>query len=128
VINQFYTSLFCLPSSFSFCFQLMHQILHKKSYDKQLTYNLISLPQWPTVVSLSKQSIQVTRINSSIDSCIKARLHNQSFRKVWSKFIFPSYLSAVNSKTNKMTELDLDSKKMFWLVNSHQSPSKFLEK
>jgi len=27
-----------------------------------------------------------------------------------------------------MAELDLDSKKMLWLVNSHQSPSKFLEK
>ena len=40
-----------------------------------------------------------------------------------------SYLLVVNSKTNKMAELDLDSKKMFWLVNSHQSPSKFfLEK
>ena len=40
-----------------------------------------------------------------------------------------SYILVVNSKTNKMPELDLDSKKMFWLVNSHQSTSKFfLEK
>ena len=44
------------------------------------------------------------------------------------KVFIPNYLSAVNSKTNKIAELDLDSKNMFWLVNSHQSLSKFLEK
>ena len=31
-----------------------------------------------------------------------------------------------HSYTDKIAELDLDSEKMFWLVNSHKSP--FLEK
>jgi len=51
--------------------------------------------------------------------------------KVWLKFdqsFYPKLPLDDYSKINKMAELDLDSEKMFWLVNSNQSPSKFLEK
>jgi hypothetical protein len=37
------------------------------------------------------------------------RLHDQRLIKV----CIPGYLLAVNSKTNKMAELDIDSEKMF---------------
>jgi hypothetical protein len=46
----------------------------------------------------------------------KARLHDQSLVKVF----IPSYISAVNTKTNKMAKLDLDYEEMVSVVNSRQ--------
>ena len=45
----------------------------------------------------------------------------------WSKFgqsFYPKLSFGGKFKENKMSELDLDFEKMFWLVNSHQSFSK----
>lgn len=57
--------------------------------------------------------------------CLRKR---QSYPVYTIKVFIPSYLSTVNSKTSKVAELDLDSKQVFWLVKSHQSPSKFKKK